>query len=438
MRYRQRYIIPILFFVLLLVLFFNLGQWFIYSRVRGFSEDVFRDNLLAQTELAASGFNGETIAQLQGVAFYPPDFVQVKQKLDRLKSDYSYFNTRLLALDGSPIVAEDETDTIFLGLDYDLGPFISASAGIPSVSKLTTAKGLYLISAYAPIYYQRDSVVAVLGLDADYRFFESLGEFRENLVYLNIVSFIFIILFAIAFIVINRRLLSAQEALYQASALTSMGRMAATMAHEIKNPLGIIKATAERIKSKYGKNHDDPVFDFISEEVDRLNVILSGYLDFARPAESSRKVEKSDLKILLEELLKQCRTDFARDKIEIRFESEDKSYPLLADSIGLRQAFLNLIINARETYREGGRIDIRLNTDKENYRLEFTDHGGGIKKDVRKKLFQPFATTKSKGSGLGLYVARRIIEQNGGRLTVGNNNEGGATAKIFLPIFRES
>ena len=83
-------------------------------------------------------------------------------------------------------------------------------------------------------------------------------------------------------------------------------------------------------------------------------------------------------------------------------------------------------------------IDIRLGTDKENYRLEFIDHGGGIKRDVKKKLFQPFATTKSKGSGLGLYVARRIIEQNGGRLTVGNNNEGGATAKIILPKFRES
>jgi two-component system sensor histidine kinase HydH len=438
MRYRQRYIIPILFFVLLLVLFFNLGQWFIYSRVRSFSEDVFRDNLLAQTDLAASGFNGETVAQLQSVAFYPPDFVQVKQKLDHLKADYSYFNTRLLALDGSPIVAEDEKDTLFLGLEYDLGPFISASAGIPSVSKLTAARGLYLISAYAPIYNLRDSVVAVLGLDADYRFFESLGKFRENLVYLNIVSLIFIILFAVVFIIINRRLLSAQEALYQASALTSMGRMAATMAHEIKNPLGIIKATADRIKSKYGKNHDDPVFDFVSEEVDRLNVILAGYLDFARPAESSRKAEKTDLKILLEELLKQCRTDFARDKIEIRFETLNQSYPLLADSLGLRQAFLNLIINARETYCEGGMIDIRLNTDKENYRLEIADQGGGIKKEVRKKLFQPFATTKSKGSGLGLYVARRIIEQNGGRLTVSNNSEGGATAKIFLPIFRES
>jgi signal transduction histidine kinase len=437
MRFRQRYIVPILFFTILLVLFFNLGQWFIFSRVRSFAESVFRENLLAQTNLAAGAFNGEIIASLQGSNFYPPDLVAVQEKIDRLKSRYDFFNVRLLDLDGEPVIGYAETDSSAFIYDYDLAPFISASAGIAAASNLLSAKDLYLISAYAPIMNSQDSVVAVLGIDADYGFFKSLADFKKSLVLVNILSFIFILVFGAAFILINRRLISAQEALYQASALTSMGQMAATMAHEIKNPLGIIKATAERIRSRYGKDSDDRMFDFIPEEVDRLNVILGGYLDFARPVANARQQRKSDLKCIVEDLLKQSRTDFAHEKIEAEFEAGGKGFPVLDDGIGLRQAILNLIINARDAYEDGGLIRIELATNDDKHILKVIDHGGGIRKEVRKRLFEPFATTKARGSGLGLYVARKIIEQRGGSLTLKNNHEGGATAEIALPVFKE-
>jgi signal transduction histidine kinase len=437
MRFKQRYIVPILFFTILLVLFFNLGQWFIFSKVRSFAESVFKENLLAQTNLAASGFNGETVANLQGSSFYPPDLVSVQEKIDRLKNDYDFFNVRLLDLDGEPIFGYADSDSGALIYDYDLAPFISASAGIASASNLLSASNLYLISAYAPIYNSQDSVVAVLGIDADYGFFKSLADLRKSLVLVNILSFIFILVFGAAFILINRRLISAQEALYQASALTSMGQMAATMAHEIKNPLGIIKATSERIKSRYGKDSDDRIFDFIPEEVDRLNIILAGYLDFARPVINGRDYKKTDLKKLVENLLKQSRTDFAQDKIEFDLVADDREYVVLDDGIGLRQAILNLILNARDTYKDGGLIRIMLASDDDKHVLKIIDHGGGIKKEVRKRLFEPFSTTKTKGSGLGLYVAKKIIEQNGGSLTLKNNHEGGATAEISLPVFKE-
>lgn len=437
MKFKQRYIIPILFFTVLLVLFFNLGQWFIFSRVRSFAESVFKENLLAQTSLAAAAFNGDIIASLQGSNFYPPDLVAVQAKIDRLKNDYDFFNVRLLDLNGDPVFGYGETDSSAFIYDYDLAPFISASAGIPSASNLLTAHNVYLISAYAPISNSADSVTAVLGIDADYSFFKSLGDFKKNLVLINILSFIFILLFGAAFILINRRLISAQEALYKASALTSMGQMAATMAHEIKNPLGIIKATAQRLKSRYGKERDDRMFDFIPEEVDRLNVILGGYLDFARPITNEREHKKTDLKELVQELLKQSRTDFAQDKIEFDLVADEREFPVLDDGIGLRQAILNLILNARDTYKEGGmiRIEIASNADKQVLRI--VDHGGGIRKEVKRKVFEPFATTKAKGSGLGLYVARKIIEQNGGSLELKDNHEGGATAEIILPAFKE-
>ncbi|NIP41641.1 MAG: hypothetical protein GWO41_11260, partial [candidate division Zixibacteria bacterium] len=360
MRFRNKYIIPILFFAVLLILFFNLGQWYIFSQVRDFAESVFRENLLVQTELAASSFSGDVILSLQGDDFYAPDLIDVKDRLDRLKSHYDFFNVRLLDLNADRFLGFADYDTTRFIFDYDLGPFISASAGIPTASDLITEGDMYLISAYAPITTSLDSVVAVLGIDADYTFFRSLAEFKNNLVYINVVSFIFILVFGAAFVLINRRLISTQEALYRASALTSMGQMAATMAHEIKNPLGIIKATAGRIKSRYGKDSDDRIFDFISEEVDRLNTILAGYLDFARPVDQSRKLRKTDLKELVESILRQVRTDFARDNIEIIFEPEDREYPVLDDGIGFKQAFLNLIINAKDAYDDGGTIRIDL------------------------------------------------------------------------------
>ncbi|HDS01922.1 MAG TPA: hypothetical protein ENO07_07855, partial [candidate division Zixibacteria bacterium] len=175
MRFRNKYIIPILIFAVLLILFFNLGQWYIFSQVRDFAESVFRENLLAQAELAASSFNGDAILSLQGDDFYAPDLIDIKDRLDRLKDDYDFFNVRLLDLDAERLLGFADYDTASFIFDYDLGPFISASAGIPAASDLITARDMYLISAYAPITTSLDSVVAVLGIDADYTFFKSLA-----------------------------------------------------------------------------------------------------------------------------------------------------------------------------------------------------------------------------------------------------------------------
>jgi len=438
MQFKRKHIFPILVFTVILILFFNLGQWFLFSKMRDFAESVFRDNLVAQAELAASGFDGEVISQIQSETFFPPDLVNVKQRLNRLKDNHSYFNVRLLDLFGDPVLGFNEFDTSEFSLEYDLAPFISATAGISSSSKLISKGSLYLISAYAPVTLEKDSVIAVLGLDADYEFFKSLADFKENLVYMSIISLAFVIVFAIAFILINRRLMSAQEAIYQASALSSMGRMAATMAHEIKNPLGIIKATGERIRKKYSGDSDDRVFDFISEEVDRLNSILADYLDFARPADPMNKREKTNLHEMVAELIKQCRTDFSMDKIEVEFRAVDNPMPVRIEKNGLKQAILNLFMNARDSCPEDGKIRIELESNKDNNTIKIIDHGGGIKKEIRKKLFEPFATTKARGSGLGLYVSRKIIKQNDGELTLYNNKEGGATAEIKLPTYEEN
>lgn len=437
MRIKQKYIIPIIFFVVALVLVANLGQWFVYLRVRRFSEDVFKDNLMVQARLAASSFKEQSIANIYYELYTPRDLIIVDRQLARLKSDYNYFNVRLMSPEGEPLLGSLDDDTTTIELNYDLAPFLSASAGIAAVSDLIAFKDHYLLSAYAPIVDTAGLVTAVIGIDADYRFFRSMAEFKHNLLYINILSLVFIVVFSIGFIFINRRLLSAQEALYRASALSSMGQMAATMAHEVKNPLGIIKATASRIKSKYGKDENDEIFDYISEEVDRLNEIIGSYLDFARPAEFHQKREKTDLSDLLQEVIRQTRTDFKEADVEINFEHGDDRYPVEIDRNRIKQAVLNLLLNARDSYPAGGKIDVRLSRQNSFCRLEITDYGRGLVREIQDKLFQPFVTGKARGSGLGLYISRRIIKDHKGRIEIANHRSGGVCAVIQLPLVKE-
>jgi len=200
----------------------------------------------------------------------------------------------------------------------------------------------------------------------------------------------------------------------------------------------IIKATAQRIKSKYGKKSDDRIFNFIVEEVDRLNQILSGYLDFARPADNNRKAELVDMKDLLEELVHQCLPDLRKDQIEIKLIISKSKYLVNADKLGLRQAILNLIINSAEAYKKGGSIEIKLQKKSDIVKVKVIDYAGGIKNDILKNIYEPFATTKTSGSGLGLYVSLKIIENYKGRLSIKNNDVGGTTAEIILPRYKEN
>ncbi|MCK4656575.1 MAG: hypothetical protein KAT85_06065, partial [candidate division Zixibacteria bacterium] len=213
--------------------------------------------------------------------------------------------------------------------------------------------------------------------------------------------------------------------------------MAATIAHEIRNPLGIIKNSAERIRAKYNKDVDDPVFGFISDEVDRLNSVVAGYLDFAHPAEGKR--EEVDIKELVETLVGQTRTDFneARVQVNVSCEDSDRPYRVVADRFAIRQAILNLMLNAKDAQPEGGQLDITISSDRpkrsDGVRVDLADNGIGIPKNAKDRVFDPFFTTREKGSGLGLYIARNVVEAHGGELTLKPNANGGTVASMFLP-----
>jgi len=224
-----------------------------------------------------------------------------------------------------------------------------------------------------------------------------------------------------------------KEKLSHAERLASLGEMVAGISHEIRNPLGIISSTGELLKQKIARTDTEvKLTDVIVEEADRLNGIVTDFLNFARPQAPNLmpckvdEVIKKNLTFLAPEINKnsyEVHTRFASDIPEIQ-----------ADPGLLYQAFLNILLNAMQAMPEGGAIYIELSAYGNTLTILFCDEGPGISDETLNKIWEPFFTTKDKGSGLGLPIVRKIIEGHGGDIEIENAPEKGAQVTVSLPV----
>jgi signal transduction histidine kinase len=233
--------------------------------------------------------------------------------------------------------------------------------------------------------------------------------------------------------------------------LAAIGEMAAGLAHEIRNPLGAIKGAAQLLVGPDGipiepTQESGEFIGIIIEEVDRLNKVVTQFLDYARieksePAEHAQ-IELNDVVRKTVQLLEN-REDAAAVDIQIRLD--DLLPPVAGDPEALVQVFLNLGLNALQAMEDGGTLEI-ITTRRRRSRLgygsfaeiRFRDTGVGIARDKIKKLFIPFFTTKSRGTGLGLAISQRIVNQHGGTIVVRSNPGKGSTFSVFLPALGPS
>jgi signal transduction histidine kinase len=248
--------------------------------------------------------------------------------------------------------------------------------------------------------------------------------------------------------VINRRNLERQalrRRLDQAERLAGLGSMVATVAHEIRNPLGIIHSTGDVLKRLLTAEPDKArLADAIVEEADRLSEVVSEFLDFARPPEP--KTTRVVVEEILEEVLASLEVTLARASVELRTDFRAEQTPTLGDAHMLHRAFLNLLLNAVQAMDEGGgllTVATRLEpggAEGDRLRVTISDTGPGLSEEAARKIFAPFFTTKAKGTGLGLVIVRNIIEAHGGEieLTNGQAPDGesapGLTARLSLKI----
>ncbi|MCP3177741.1 ATP-binding protein [Desulfuromonas sp. KJ2020] len=232
------------------------------------------------------------------------------------------------------------------------------------------------------------------------------------------------------------QILTFEEHLVRASRSTALVELAAGLAHEIRNPLGSIRGTAEILKDETISSEQRSEFaDILLREVDRMNHVVADFLQFARPVELGKK--PCDLNALLWELVIFTTEECHRAKISVRFDPGDiPSVPV--DSDQTRQVFLNLLLNAVQAMADGGALRIATHRLDDSLVVRFVDNGPGIAPEMLPKIFNPFFTTKQTGTGLGLAISQRIIQVHGGHISVQSRVGQGTTFEVQLPLGDEA
>ena len=224
-----------------------------------------------------------------------------------------------------------------------------------------------------------------------------------------------------------------KEKLEQSEKLAAVGQMVATIAHEIRNPLGIIRSSAEMLEKK---EHPEParmkrLAGVIVEEATRLSAILTDFLDFARPR--SPQMNSIEVGGVISRVRQNLEQEMIARQITWSEEDGEGRAVVLGDSDLLYQAFLNLAMNAFEAMDEGGTLTIRVSPEKNRIRIDVADDGHGIKEENVQKIFTPFFTTHEMGTGLGLSVVHNLIEAHGGEITVESEEGLGTVFSVYLP-----
>lgn len=234
----------------------------------------------------------------------------------------------------------------------------------------------------------------------------------------------------------SERIIAVEEQLRRAEKLSTLGEMAAVLAHEIRNPLGSIRGTAEILRDDYPAG--SPKHEFIEiqiKETERLNRVVEDFLRMAR--QQPPEIRRCSLRDELETIVTLTAGAARKQNIELLLETAASDLQLLGDGEKLRQAFLNVLINALQATPPGGRVVVRATKVDDRVLIEFCDSGCGIDEETLKRVFEPFFTTKADGTGLGLAVTKKIIESHGGVLSVTSTPGQGTTVSMSLALTPE-
>ncbi len=242
----------------------------------------------------------------------------------------------------------------------------------------------------------------------------------------------------VAFNQMTRDLRNSRNELISAERLATAGKMAASFAHEIRNPLSSMRMLAQMLmrKQDLSEARRKQSMEYILEEIERIDVIVKGFMDFARPAFLDSAPH--DLNQVLQEVLDLMEANLNHHQILLikKFAPDLPAIPLDRDK--LKQAFMNIVLNAMDAMPEGGTLEILTLQDSDRVRIDVVDTGVGIPPEDLNRLFEPFFTTKSQGTGLGLANAKRVLEQHGGDIQGKSVVEQGTTISLWLPLSSKS
>lgn len=225
-----------------------------------------------------------------------------------------------------------------------------------------------------------------------------------------------------------------QEMIRQ-KALAKVGEFSLMVAHEVKNPLSIIKSSLDILKKEWMLRPDNTLVVYMEDEIQRLNRLIEDFLMFTRPSKPT--IRSVDLNRMLMDIVN--RFEIQQQGLSIDIESKIPSSPCNAsvDKDLLTRGLNNIIKNACEASNELGRVHIEASCRDDFWIVEVRDQGDGIEPENISKIFEPFFTTRAKGTGLGLAFASQVIRAHGGIIMAENRKEGGALFRVELPVNRE-
>jgi two-component system, NtrC family, sensor histidine kinase HydH len=230
----------------------------------------------------------------------------------------------------------------------------------------------------------------------------------------------------------NRHIQEVERAARRADRLAALGQLSAGLAHELRNPLGTIKASAELLQRNVASENEvsREMAGFIASEVDRTNSLVTRFLQFARPLKL--RLDKSDLTQTLDRAISLVEREAKSAAIHKNYEPEIAPFPFDAEL--MERVFYNLILNAVQASPAGGMVSVKTRALGDSVEIAVIDRGVGIQPQHRDSIFNPFFTTKPEGVGLGLAIVFKIVEEHGGKITVESEPGKGTVFHVLLPV----
>lgn len=229
------------------------------------------------------------------------------------------------------------------------------------------------------------------------------------------------------------RIFASEESLRRNEKLTTLGMIAAEIAHEIRNPLTVIKLLFDSLDLQF--TDEDPRHtdvQLIGEKLNQLEEIVERVLSFGRTREGMHT--RQDLNALVADTIKLMRLKLHQQKIELQFEPEASSIHVDVNKGQILQVMLNLVLNATQAMPEGGHIRIETSTDETSAHLMITDNGSGIPKPIQSDIFESFLTARPDGTGLGLSISKRILRGHRGNIELADSSSEGSSFHFWLPL----
>ena len=414
---------------LIILLLANALGWLYLQKIKSFFISDLKFRLENITNLSTELIDATDISYLYPVDKFDPQYVYYQNRLFQIKENNNLQDIYVL----SPTL-ETLVDLIpdfqaeFVQRSPDNNLVQKALNGETATGELQTLGDQKFLTAIAPLIDSNNMITGLLVVEVPADFFDMLDQFDRGLLIFSFLNAILIL--SVAFFLLRsiKRVFLLQNLVKNQEHLVKLGEMAASVAHELRNPLGIIKGTNSLIQKKYGSTEDE-MFSYIPAELERLNKLIEDFLSFARSRELLIQ------QVNLPDLLSKLKIGFSEhEDVQMIIKLPEEVKVLNTDGDALEQILLNIVKNSIQACSDQGEIIIRYEqASKKLAKIFISDNGPGIPEDIIDRIFDPFFTTREAGSGLGLAISNRLIEQLGGEIQVESTIGKGTTVIISLP-----